>query len=95
MGGKKFNLKFEWQRKHVFDKIQCLKIHKTCLHQSDIRISRVTRVKKTRIRPEPLNAFTLQKLVLKYLNIDSSKTMEIADLLYHKGLISYPRTLTT
>lgn len=36
----------------------------------------------------------MQKLVSKKLKINSHTTMDIAEKLYQKGLISYPRTET-
>ena len=42
----------------------------------------------------PLNTIDLQKLASKKLHFSASKTMETAEKLYNKGLISYPRTET-
>lgn len=41
-----------------------------------------------------MNTIDLQKLASKKLHFSACKTMEIAEKLYNKGLISYPRTET-
>lgn len=47
-----------------------------------------------RRKPLPLNTIDLQKLASKRLHFASSLTMEVAERLYNKGYISYPRTET-
>ena len=41
-----------------------------------------------------MNTIDLQKLSSKKLHFSASKTMDTAEKLYNKGLISYPRTET-
>ena len=50
---------------------------------------------KTRPRPEPLNTIEFLKLASRKLKISSSDAMTVAESLYNKGLLSYPRTETT
>lgn len=49
---------------------------------------------KTKKKPNPLNTIQMQKLVSKKLHFSSAKTMEVAEKLYNKGMLSYPRTET-
>jgi len=49
---------------------------------------------KSKWRPSPLNTIELQKLASRKLHMSSSRVMEIAEKLYNKGFISYPRTET-
>ena len=57
-------------------------------------VTNVSRTQKTKKKPMPLNTIDLQKLASKKLHFSASKTMESAEKLYNKGLISYPRTET-
>ena len=45
-------------------------------------------------RPLPLATVELQKCASRYLRISSKETMDIAEALYQRGLLSYPRTET-
>lgn len=47
---------------------------------------------KKRYRPYPLTTVELQKLATDKLRMSSARIMEIAEHLYTKGYISYPRT---
>jgi DNA topoisomerase-3 len=47
---------------------------------------------KKKYRPYPLTTVKFQKLATDKLRLSSAKAMEIAEKLYQKGLISYPRT---
>ncbi len=54
----------------------------------------ITSSRKQRRKPAPLNTIELQKLASKKLHFNGHKTMELAERLYSKGYISYPRTET-
>jgi len=54
----------------------------------------VTGNPKSRYRPTPLSTVAMQKLGTSKLRIDSHRLMDIAEKLYNKGFISYPRTET-
>jgi hypothetical protein len=45
-------------------------------------------------RPVPLNTIELSKACSRHFNLSSDRTMEIAEKLYQKGILSYPRTET-
>ena len=49
---------------------------------------------KPKWRPVPLSTVELQKLASQHLRISSDKTMDIAEKLYQRGYLSYPRTET-
>lgn len=58
------------------------------------RITEVNRTEKLRYKPYPLTTIAFQKLAVKKLRMSSEKAMKIAEKLYQKGIISYPRTET-
>lgn len=47
---------------------------------------------KKKYRPYPLITVKFQKLVTDKLKMSSAQAMDIAEKLYQKGFISYPRT---
>ena len=57
-------------------------------------ITNITKSPKIKYRPIPLNTVEMQKLVSRKLKISSHVTMDVAEKLYQKGFISYPRTET-
>ena len=93
--GKSCSVTFNWKRKRIFDKIICLTLYERCLQYTDACITKATKERTTKIRPEPLNTINMQKLISRKLKMSSAKAMEIAEKLYNKGFISYPRTETT
>eukprot|EP00606_Chrysophyceae_sp_TOSAG23-5_P001450 GSChrysophyteH2.ASY1.ANO1.1140.1 assembled CDS len=73
---------FSWDRGRLFDKLSAL-----LLYETDERPT-------TRWRPVPLNTVELQKRSSRFLRISSEKTMQVAEELYNRGILSYPRTET-
>lgn len=58
------------------------------------RVSGLTTEEVTKRRPLPMNTLSLLKLGSSKLRMSSSRVMAVAENLYRKGLISYPRTET-
>ncbi len=53
------------------------------------------RITKTRRDPpKPMDTIELESLASKYLNMRAKKTLDLAEELYRRGFISYPRTET-
>lgn len=48
----------------------------------------------SRIRPCPMNTIELQRRASRFLNMGSDRTMAVAEALYQRGILSYPRTET-
>lgn len=57
-------------------------------------VTKVNERLTSRRRPIPLNTIELQIMASKYLRMPSDKAMSIAEDLYQRGIISYPRTET-
>lgn len=85
---------FIWGRKRLFDFLAVLVLYEICLEAKTAKVINVTRKEKSKWRPVPLSTIAFQKLASKKLRIDSDKAMSIAEKLYQKGIISYPRTET-
>ena len=85
---------FGWRRVHLFDRAITTIIFEQCL---DAKIAKVTKVQKkptSKWRPLPLTTVELQMQGSRFLRMDSQKVMKVAEALYTKGWISYPRTET-
>ena len=85
---------FSWRRHRLFDRAAVVILFEKCL---TARIAKVTKLQKeptSKWRPLPLTTVELQRLGSMYLRMDSQRVMKIAEDLYTKGFISYPRTET-
>lgn len=49
---------------------------------------------KSKWRPMPMDTVEMEKLATRKLRINAKETMQLAESLYTKGYISYPRTET-
>jgi len=86
--------KFKWQRKRLFDFEACAVIYQKALESHKGVVLEVNKSEKSKWRPIPLATVAFQKLVSNKLKFSSDKAMKIAENLYNKGYISYPRTET-
>ncbi len=73
------------------EKDEAEKIEKDCKGKDGI-VDKVTRKKRTRKPPIPMNLGILQSECYKNFRFSPKKTQKIAQSLYESGLISYPRT---
>ncbi len=90
---------FDWARKQLFDEYSAHLLYELAVEQSEAEgsvahVVRVDKRNKSRWRPLPLSTVELQKAASRLLRISSDRLMDIAESLYNKGLISYPRTET-
>lgn len=84
-----------WERDRLFDRMAVIILYERCLEGS--HTATVLDVKKkptTKFKPLPLTTVELQKSGAKYLKLSSKRVMDVAEKLYTKGFISYPRTET-
>ena len=92
--GNKLPVKFEWKRGRIFDELTTFIIYEMCVEAGKAKVTKVTKKDTIRRRPYPLNTVALQKTASIKLRMTAHRIMEIAEKLYNKGLISYPRTET-
>ncbi|CAF9909035.1 MAG: DNA topoisomerase [Heterodermia speciosa] len=87
-------VQFSWRRNRLFDRGSVIVIFERCLAARTARVSKMQKKPTSKWRPLPLTTVELQKLGSMYLRMDSQKVMKVAEDLYNKGWISYPRTET-
>ncbi|KAJ5239429.1 hypothetical protein N7468_004048 [Penicillium chermesinum] len=90
--GKKVN--FLWKRVHLFDRAAVTMMLERCLVAKEAKVTKVNQKPKSKWRPLPLTTVDLQMMGSRYLRMDSQTVMKVAEALYTKGFISYPRTET-
>lgn len=92
---KKDPISFLWKRDRLFDEVKTRLLWEKCTQ--DKSYPTVTKIETSdtyRPRPQPLNTVEATKLMSRQFGISPKKGMEVMEGLYHRGLISYPRTET-
>ncbi|CAM2722218.1 unnamed protein product [Rotaria socialis] len=85
---------FTWERNRLFEHQPCLVIYDMIMDEPLAKVMDVKSKNKSKWRPAALDTVEMEKLASRKLRMTGKKTMEIAEKLYMKGLISYPRTET-
>ncbi|RAH52814.1 DNA topoisomerase III [Aspergillus piperis CBS 112811] len=85
---------FLWKRVHLFDRAAVTVMLERCLMAKKAKVTKVTQKPTSKRRPLPLTTVDLQMMGSRYLRMDSQTIMKVAEALYTKGFISYPRTET-
>ncbi|OGM39833.1 DNA topoisomerase 3 [Aspergillus bombycis] len=85
---------FLWRRVHLFDRAAVTVMLERCLMAKKAEVTKVNQKPTSKWRPLPLTTVDLQMMGSRYLRMDSQKIMKVAEALYTKGFISYPRTET-
>ena len=88
------SVSFNWRRGKIFDHASCTALYEEMLDNGTATVMHVGETEKRRWRPLPLDTEELQIAASRKLQISSEETMQIAEDLYTKGIISYPRTET-
>nr|XP_002732450.2 PREDICTED: DNA topoisomerase 3-alpha-like [Saccoglossus kowalevskii] len=88
------NVDFHWKRHRLFDHTACLVFYQLCMENPLAKVINVQSRNKSKWRPTPMDTVEMEKLASRKLKITAKETMKIAEKLYTKGFISYPRTET-
>ncbi|CUV06108.1 unnamed protein product [Cryptosporidium hominis] len=88
------NVIFEWERGKLFDNLFTFIIYETCIENSNARVKEIVNNRILKRKPLPLNTVEMTKIASDKLKISPIKCINIAENLYRKGYISYPRTET-
>lgn len=87
------DIKWNWRRKRVYDRRVAIVIYEQCAPH-DLLVETVDSRAASKWRPVPLATVELQKRASRWLKLASAETMDIAESLYQRGYVSYPRTET-
>ena len=85
---------FIWERGNIFDMPCCFVLYEMCVESPEATVLSVTKKNKDKWRPVPLNTVAMQKLASRKLRMSAEQVMKVAEDLYRRGIISYPRTET-
>jgi len=90
------NLKvnFNWSRHRLFDRMSVIILYERCLAGKIAKVTKVQEKPTKKWKPLPLTTVELQKMATRFLRMTGQQTMAVAEGLYNKGFISYPRTET-
>ena len=88
------NVNFSWHRVHLFDRMVVVILYERCILAKTAKVTKMQRKPTSKWKPLPLTTVELQKLGSRFLRMDSQRVMKVAEELYQKGWISYPRTET-
>lgn len=86
--------KFTWERVRLFDHVACLTLYQLCVENPTATVIGTEKKDYRKSKPLPLATVEMQKRASRFLRMSSSRTMEVAEGLYQKGFVSYPRTET-
>jgi DNA topoisomerase III len=90
----RIKVSFAWRRVHLFDRAAVTIILEACLDSKMAKVTKVQKKATSKWRPLPLTTVDLQMLGSRFLRMNSQQVMTVAERLYQKGFISYPRTET-
>ncbi|KAJ3163200.1 DNA topoisomerase [Geranomyces michiganensis] len=86
--------KCDWARDRLFDQHLCLVLYEMCMDDPMATVVSMTRKPKSKWAPLPLTTVELQKAASRMMRMNSDRVMKVAEDLYNRGIISYPRTET-
>ncbi|KAK5990002.1 DNA topoisomerase 3 [Cladobotryum mycophilum] len=90
----KKKVNFSWARNRLFDRMTVTLLYERCLAAKMAKITKVQEKPTRKFKPLPLTTVELQKAATRLLRMTGQHAMSIAEGLYNKGFISYPRTET-
>ncbi|KAF6820447.1 DNA topoisomerase [Colletotrichum sojae] len=90
--GKKAN--FSWSRNRLFDRMSVIILYERCIGAKKAKVTKVQEKPTRKWKPLPLTTVELQKAATRLLRMSGQQAMTVAENLYNKGFISYPRTET-
>ncbi|KAL8329336.1 hypothetical protein RB597_004866 [Gaeumannomyces tritici] len=85
---------FNWTRGRLFDRVSVVILYERCLSAKTAKVTKVQEKPTKQWKPLPLTTVELQKMATRFLRITGQQAMDVAEKLYQKGFISYPRTET-
>ena len=84
----------KWFRKRLFCKLSVFSIYASILDNPVVKVIDLQKKPTRKQKPLPLATVEFQRRASKYLKIDPKSAMDMAERIYARGYISYPRTET-
>lgn len=85
---------FNWSRHRLFDRMAVVILYERCLLAKTATVTKVQEKATKKWKPLPLTTVELQKMATRFLHMSGQEAMNVAEKLYNRGFISYPRTET-
>ena len=85
---------FTWSRNRLFDRTSVVTLYERCLAAKKAVVRGVQEKGTKKWKPLPLTTVEFQKAATRWLQMTGQQAMTVAEHLYNKGFISYPRTET-
>ncbi|KAK4157959.1 DNA topoisomerase [Chaetomidium leptoderma] len=85
---------FNWSRHRLFDRMSVVILYERCLIARTAKVTKVQEKPTKKWKPLPLTTVEMQKMATRFLRMTGQQAMTVAEKLYNKGFISYPRTET-
>ncbi|KAJ1968118.1 DNA topoisomerase, partial [Dimargaris verticillata] len=86
--------RFTWKRNRLFCRWSCIILYELCFSNPLACVTHVDSRPTSKWKPVPLTTVEMLKMAGRFLKMPSDVTMAVAEGLYNKGFISYPRTET-
>ncbi|WWC86943.1 uncharacterized protein L201_001823 [Kwoniella dendrophila CBS 6074] len=87
-------VEFKWRRNHLFDMDVAAMLYEQCAVNPEATVLKVETKPTTKWKPLPLTTVELQQSGSRLLRMAPKRVLDIAEKLYQKGILSYPRTET-
>jgi DNA topoisomerase-3 len=91
---KRLSLSFTWDRSRLYDQHACFILFDICMEGTEATVVKCQERPTSKRKPIPLNTIDFQILASKSLRMSSERAMTVAESLYQRGILSYPRTET-
>jgi DNA topoisomerase III len=85
---------FSWARNRLFDRFATVVLYERCLAAKRADVIKVHEKPTKKWKPLPLTTVEMQKMATIFLRMSGQQALNVAESLYQKGFISYPRTET-
>ncbi|KAE8539089.1 hypothetical protein D1P53_005460 [Cryptococcus gattii VGV] len=92
--GEPNTVEFRWKRNHLFDLDLAALLYEQCTINPQARVLKVESKPATKWKPLPLTTVELQQSGSRLLHMTPKRILDLAEKLYQKGIVSYPRTET-
>ncbi|XP_030507422.2 DNA topoisomerase 3-beta isoform X1 [Cannabis sativa] len=90
-----YELQLDWERQKLFDLDAATMFQKLVTEDGILEVNEVSEKHEVKGRPSGLNTVNLLKIASSALGLGPQTTMQVAERLYIRGFISYPRTEST